>query len=56
MPFVTAPVEFEVGPRLRFATILHDLRPCGPRVGLPLPVALERINERMTLPMFRCIT
>ena len=56
MPFVTALVELEEDTRVRLATFLRDLPPGGPRLGLPVEVTFERIDERVTLPMFRCVT
>jgi len=56
VPFVTALVELEEDTRVRLATFLRDLPPGGRRLGLPVEVTFERIDERVTLPMFRCVT
>ena len=56
VPFVTALVELEEDPRVRLASFLADPPPGGPRLGLPVEVTFERIDERVTLPMFRCLT
>ena len=54
VPFLTALVELEEDARLRLATFLRDLPPGGLRVGLPVEVTFERVDERLTLPIFRC--
>ena len=54
VPFVTALVELEEDARLRLATFLRAVPPGGLRVGLPVEVTFERIDERLTLPIFRC--
>ena len=54
VPFVTALVELEEDARVRLATFLRDVPPAGLRVGLPVEVAFERIDERLALPIFRC--
>jgi len=56
VPFVTALVELEEDARLRLATFLHDRPPGGLRVGLPVEVVFEHIDERLTLPLFRCVS
>ena len=56
VPFVTALVELEEDARLRLATFLHDRPPGGLRVGLPVEVTFERIDEHLTLPVFRCVS
>jgi uncharacterized OB-fold protein len=55
VPFVTALVELEEDPRVRLATFLRDVPANGLRVGLPVEVAFERVSERVTLPVFRCV-
>ncbi len=54
VPFLTALVELEEDARLRLATFLRDSPPGGLRVGLSVEVTFERIDERLTLPIFRC--
>ena len=54
VPFLTALVELEEDARLRLATFLRAVPPGGLRVGLPVEVTFERIDERLTLPIFRC--
>ena len=54
VPFVTALVELEEDARVRLATFLHDVPPGGLHVGLPVEVTFERVDERLTLPIFRC--
>jgi uncharacterized OB-fold protein len=55
VPFVTALVELEEDARVRLATFLRDVPPGGPRLGLRVEVTFERVSERVTLPMFRCV-
>jgi uncharacterized OB-fold protein len=55
VPFVTALVELEEDPRVRVATLLRDVPPGGPRVGMPVEVGFERVDDRLTLPAFRCV-
>ena len=55
MPFVTALVELEDDPRVRLATFLADVPAGGLRIGLPVAVTFERVNDRITLPVFRCV-
>ena len=54
VPFVTALVELEEDARVRLATFLREVPPGGPRLGLPVEVTFERVDDRLTLPMFRC--
>jgi uncharacterized protein len=54
VPFVTALVELEEDARLRLATFLRDVPAGGPRIGMPVTVAFERVDDRVTLPVFRC--
>ena len=56
VPFVTALVELDDDPRVRLATFLADVPAGGLRVGLPVEVVFEPVNERITLPVFRCVT
>ncbi|HJQ82960.1 MAG TPA: OB-fold domain-containing protein [Candidatus Binatia bacterium] len=55
VPFVTALVELAEDPALRLATFLRDVPPAGPHVGMPVEVTFERVDDRITLPLFRCI-
>lgn len=55
VPFVTALVELEEDPRVRLATFLRDVPAGGFRIGLPLEVMFERVTDRVTLPVFRCL-
>ena len=54
VPFLTALVELEEDARLRLAAFLRDAPPGGLRVGLAVEVTFERVDERLTLPIFRC--
>jgi hypothetical protein len=55
MPYVTALVELEEDARVRLATMLRDVPPGGLRVGMPVEVVFERVDDRLTLPAFRCV-
>jgi len=54
VPFVTALVELEEDARVRLATILRDVPAGGPRIGAPVEVVFERVDDALTLPAFRC--
>lgn len=56
VPYVTALIELEEDPRLRLAAFLREVPPDGPRIGLAVEVVFERIDARITLPAFRCVT
>jgi len=53
VPFTTALVELIEDPAVRLATILADVPESGLRIGLPVEVAFERVDERLVLPRFR---
>jgi uncharacterized OB-fold protein len=55
VPFVTALVELDEDPRVRLATMLRDVPPRGPRIGMPVEVTFERVDDRLVLPAFRCV-
>lgn len=55
VPYVTALVELEEDARVRLATFLRDVPRGGPRIGMPVAVAFEPIDARVTLPVFRCV-
>jgi uncharacterized OB-fold protein len=54
VPFVTALVELEDA-HVRLATFLRDVPATGLRLGMPVEVTFERITDRVTLPLFRCV-
>jgi len=54
VPFVTALVELDDA-HVRLATFLRDVPATGLRLGMPVEVTFERINDRVTLPLFRCV-
>jgi uncharacterized OB-fold protein len=54
VPFVTALVELEEDPRVRLATFLRDVPPGGPRLGMPVAVRFETVDQRLSLPVFHC--
>lgn len=53
VPYVTAIVELDEGPRL--FTHLVDVKPDPARIhsGMPVEVVFEDVNEEITLPKFR---
>jgi uncharacterized protein len=55
LPYVTALVELEEDARVRLATLLRDVPPGGPRLGMPVEVVFEPVNDGLTLPAFRCV-
>jgi uncharacterized OB-fold protein len=55
VPYVSALVELDEDPRVRLATFLYDVPAGGPRIGTPVVVDFEPIDERITLPIFRCV-
>ena len=56
VPYTTALVELEEDPSLRLATLLVDVDRSALRLGLPLEVLFEKVDERLTLPRFRPIS
>ena len=56
VPYLTALVELEEDPSLRLATLLVDVDRNALRLGLPLEVVFEEIDERLTLPRFTSAT
>ena len=53
VPYLTALVELEDDPAVRLATLLDAPDSAVLRIGMPVEVAFERVNERLTLPRFR---
>ncbi|MEI7926091.1 MAG: Zn-ribbon domain-containing OB-fold protein [Chloroflexota bacterium] len=51
LPYVTALVELEEGPRL--ATNLIDIPPGEVEIGMPVEVELVPVSDEITLPLFR---
>jgi uncharacterized protein len=56
IPYITALVELEEDPRVRLATYLRDVPGGGPNLGMPVEVTFERVDDRIVLPAFRCVT
>ena len=52
VPFLTALVELEEDPALRLATLLDASDAVALRLGAPVEVRFERVDERLTLPRF----
>ena len=53
VPFLTALVALEEDPAVRLATRLDCPVGAPLRLNLPLEVAFERVDDRLTLPKFR---
>lgn len=53
VPFVTALVEIEEDASVRLATRLDAPRGVPLRLGLPLEVFFEKVDDRLTVPRFR---
>ena len=51
VPFATVVVELEEGPRL--TSNLVDVPPAEIAIGMPVAVAFERVDDALTLPLFR---
>jgi len=51
VPYIIAIVELEEGPRL--TTNIVDCDPDSVRIGTPVEVAFEDVNEEVSLPVFR---
>ena len=51
VPFATVIVELEEGPRL--TTNLVDVAPAEIAIGMPVEVVFQRMNDQITLPLFR---
>jgi uncharacterized protein len=51
LPYVTALVELDEGPRL--ATNLLDIAVGEVEIGMPVELELVRVNDEVTLPLFR---
>lgn len=53
VPFVTAIVELDEGPRMMTNILMADPTPEKLRVGMPVEVVFEDITEEISLPKFR---
>lgn len=56
VPYVTAIVELEEGPRLFTHLVGVDPDPACIRSGMPVEVVFEDVNEEATLPKFRPVS
>jgi len=52
-PHFVVLVEFEGVPELRLVTTLVDCNPEDVRIGMPLEVVFQRVNDKVTMPIFR---
>ena len=53
VPFVTAIVELEEGPLMPTNIIMNDPTPKKLKIGMPLIVEFEHINDKIALPKFK---
>jgi uncharacterized OB-fold protein len=52
-PYIMALVEFEEAPELYLTTDLVECRPEDIHIGMPLEVVFQRVNDRLTMPLFK---
>ena len=52
-PLIVILVEFEEAPGLYLTSNLVDCRPEDVSVGMPLEVVFQRVNDRLTIPLFK---
>ena len=53
VPFVTAIVELEEGPLMPTNIVMESPTPEKLKIGMPLEVVFEHINEKIALPKFK---
>ena len=53
VPFVTAIVELEEGPRMATNIVMDDPTPEKLQIGMPLEVVFEDISDTIALPKFK---
>ena len=46
-------VEFDEAPELYLTTDLVECRPEDIYIGMPLEVVFQRVNDRLTMPLFK---
>ncbi len=51
LPYAVVQVELDEGPRIN--ANLFDMKPEEVRIGLPVEVTFEKVNDEITLPQFR---
>ena len=52
-PYILILVEFDEAPGVHLVSDLVDCQPEDVYIGMPLEVIYQRINERVTMPLFR---
>jgi uncharacterized OB-fold protein len=52
-PFVMILVEFDEAPGLYLTSDLIECRPENVRIGMPLQVVFQRINNKLMMPLFK---
>ena len=55
LPLIVAIVELQEEPEIHFATNLLDCSPEEVSIGMPVRVAIQAINDEVSLPFFRPI-
>jgi uncharacterized protein len=51
--YIVALVEFDEAPSARLPTNIIDAQPEELRIGMPLEVAFQKVNDKITIPLFR---
>jgi uncharacterized OB-fold protein len=54
-PHIVALVEFDDAPDLYLVTNLVDCQPEEVYIGMPLEVVFQRVNDKLTMPLFKPI-
>ena len=52
-PYIAALVEFDEAPNLRLPALLVDCKSEELSIGMPLEVVFQRINDELTMPLFK---
>lgn len=52
-PHIVALVEFDKTPGIYLVTNLVDCQPEEVYIGMPLEVVFQRINDKLTMPLFK---
>lgn len=52
-PYIVALVEFDEAPGLYLATNLIGCQPEEVHIGMPLEIVFQRVNDKVTMPLFR---
>jgi uncharacterized OB-fold protein len=52
-PHIVALAEFEEAPYLYLVSNLVDCQPEDVRIGMPLEIVFQKVNDRLTMPLFK---